>query len=203
MAWRGLFLAGGLLIAIGGPMHPMGPMVEMLAHPDWLMAHALVTAGFTAMLAGLMVFAREARHPAQVVRWTRYLLMATVVQTVDYVIHTAAMVDAGHLAAGHSTPVLTTHMMLSVIAYPLFGAALIGFILAVTRARAIGSKWIAWLGLLGAAGHGLSTPMTAMFGDPMRVLFPMTMGIALWLIFAAVWPTFALRASVGKPATQA
>ena len=204
MMWRGLFLAGGVLILIGGPMHPGGTMAEMLAHPDWLMAHVLVTAGFAAMLGGLILFGRQAGLTARLRKVTRYAAIATALQTFEGVMHTASMVDAGHLVAGHSTPVLTTHLFLAVTLYPIFAAGMIAFILAGMRDGAVGSRWIAWPGILGAAAHGLSAPLAVGLGmEGARILFPMIVGLALWFVLAAVIPTSALRASVGKPAGAA
>lgn len=201
MMWRGLFLAGGALILIGGPRHPGGTMAEMLAHPDWLMAHVLVTGGFAAMLGGLLLFGRQAGLTERLRKVTRYAAIATALQTFEGVMHTASMADAGHLVAGHSTPILTTHLVLAVILYPVFAAGMIAFILAGVRERAVGSRWIAWLGILGAAAHGLSAPLAvglAMEGA--RILFPMIIGLALWFVLAAVIPT---RAGAKAPAYSA
>ena len=207
MAWRVLFFLGGVLILTGGPRHPRGTMVQMLAHPDWLMAHVLVTLGFGAMLAGLVLFGRQrAAAGPLLARWTRIAIVLTALQTFEAVMHTVSMVDAEALAAGASTPVLTTHLTLAVIIYPLFAIAAIGFIIAAMRERAAGSPWIAWLGILGAAAHGLSAPLVIALGIPgAGILFPMVMGLALWLVLAAIWPSSALRPSEGKPrvATQA
>src|SRR6188508_2281002 len=120
MAWRLLFAAAAVLMLAGGPRHPGGSMLEMLEHHDWFMAHALVTLGYGAMVAGLVVFSRTDANTPALRRWTRLAIVATALQTVEMVVHTAAMVDAPHLAAGHSTPVLTTHLAMSMLFYPLF-----------------------------------------------------------------------------------
>ena len=123
--WRLFVFLGGLLICIGGPMHPGGSMAEMLAHPSWVPGHTLVTLGFAALLAGLVMLARAGTVPQPTRRWLRFAVVGTALQTVEMVLHTAAVVDHGNLVAGRGTPVLSTHLALAVVFYPLFGAAII------------------------------------------------------------------------------
>jgi hypothetical protein len=40
--WRMFFALSGAGILAGGPLHPVGTMADMLAHPDWFSAHALM-----------------------------------------------------------------------------------------------------------------------------------------------------------------
>jgi hypothetical protein len=186
MAWRSLFAVAGVVIFIGGPMHPAGTMEEMLAHEDWFMAHALMTLAFGVMAAGLACFAREAAAP-RLARWTRYAIIGTVVQTLEMAVHTAASVDHANLVAGAATPVLTTHMWMAVFLSPLFGISVAGFIIAGVRDGAVGSRWIAWLGVIGVFAYGLGPAMTVGVGEGWRWLFPAIMGLSIWLMLAAVW----------------
>ena len=188
-SWRAAFLAGGALIIVGGWNHPRGAMVDMLAHHDWLWSHVLFTLGVVALLAGLVAFRRTAVMGPSLSRWTRYAIWLTALQTFEAVMHTVAMVDAANLAAGRSTPVLMAHLWLAIAIYPIFGAAIIGFIVAAMRECAAGSPWIGWLGILGAAAHGLSAPLTLILEIPWApILFPMVMLLALWMVLVAVWP---------------
>jgi hypothetical protein len=179
-------------------------MLEMLMHHDWFMAHALVTLGYGAMLAGLVAFSRtEANSPA-LTRWTRFAIVGAALQTVEMVVHTAAMVDAGHLAAGHATPVLSTHLAMSIVFYPLFGIATAAFFIKGMRARAIGSPWFVWIGVIGTVANGIAPILVGLFGwMEARILFAFMIGIAIWLLLAAVWPVSAVRAIAVRPATQA
>lgn len=189
-AWRVLFALSGLLILAGGPRHPLGTMAEMLAHPDWVPSHALMLAGFTAMTAGLWRLRAASVLPSRSHWWSTLALAGAGLQTLEMLLHTLAYVDHGHLVAGQSTPILSTHLFLSVTMYPVFAVTLIGFILASVRDRAIGSPWIAWIGIIGAAGHGLSAPLVVGLGMvAARVLFPLLVGVGVWLLLAAVWPT--------------
>ena len=203
MAWRLWFAAAAVLMLAGGPRHPGGTMLEMLTHPDWFIAHFLVTLGYGAMLAGLFAFSRTEANTPGMQRWTRIAIAGTALMTLEMVMHTAAMIDAEHLAAGHSTPVLTTHLVMAVVFYPLFGLASAAFFIQGMRERAIGSPWIVWIGVIATLANGIAPVLVGGFGlMQFRVLFIFMIGVAVWLLLAAIWPTYALRASVGKPTTQ-
>ena len=202
MMWRILFVVAGMLLLAGGPRHPGGSMLEMLRHHDWFMAHALVTLGYATMAAGLVAFSRTvANTPMK--RWTWFAIGATALQTVEMAVHTAAMVDAGNLAAGHATPVLTTHLTMSMVFYPLFGLATAAFFIKGMRERAIGSPWIVWIGVIGTVANGIAPILVGLFGwTEARILFAFMVGIAVWLLLAAVWPASARRALADRSVLQ-
>jgi hypothetical protein len=187
--WRVPLLLAGLIILVGAPRHPRGTMTEMLAHPDWVLAHTLVLIGCVVLLAALVMLHRGGAQPARTAWWLRFAIVATAMQALEMAVHTAAVVDSGHLAAGRATPVLSTHLALSVVIYPLFGAAIVGLILATARERSVGSRWIAWLGVIGATAHGLAAPLVVLSGDTrFAILFPGIALLALWIVLAALWP---------------
>lgn len=198
--WRMGFLAGGVLILIGGPRHPRGSMLEMLSHPDWFMAHALVALGYAALLAGLVLFARSAANVPALRRWTTLAIAGTGLMTLEMAVHTAAMVDAGHLAAGHATPVLTTHLAMSVLFYPAFAITSALFMMAAARQRAIGSPAFAWVGVIGTLANGMAPILVGVFGlMQARILFIFVLGVALWMVLAALWPSRAAARAVTAP----
>jgi hypothetical protein len=187
-AWRVCFVLGAVLISIGGPQHPRGTMVEMLHDPKWVSSHAWILAGFAAVLIGLWLFG-QAPQPERTRRWVRLALIGTVLQTLEMAVHMMSSVDHANLVAGRSTPVLWTHLVMAVVIYPLFAASMIGLMLTAARERTMGSRWVAWIGILGALGHGLSAPLVVALNLAWaRMLFPMIMLYALWLLLAAVWP---------------
>jgi hypothetical protein len=148
-------------------------------------------------VAGLVLYRRAAAPlPERTSRWLRLALYGTVLQAIEVVFHTVSVVDGQHLAAGHSTPVLTIHLVLAVILYPVFATTFLGVIVATSRDRTLGSPWIAWLGILGAAAHGLSAPLVVglRIGQA-GILFPMLLFLAIWLALAAVWPRRASMAT--------
>ena len=194
--WRPLFILAALLILVGGPQHPGGTDEEMLGHPGWVRAHAIITAGFVALLIGLVQFARGRSLPDRSRKWLRFAVAGTALQIVEMVFHTAAAIDHANLVAGRATPIFTTHQWLAVVLYPIFGLTMIGFVLAVTRDEILGSRWIAWLGVLGALAHGLAPPLVVALGIAQAdVLFPLLLLLALWLLFAAFLPTRAEHAA--------
>jgi hypothetical protein len=187
--WRPAFILAGALILIGGPRHPGGTMAEMLGDPNWTLAHVLMLGGFVALALGLIALGPESRLPVPVRRARRWALIGAGVQIVEMVLHTLASVDHANLMAGRATPILSTHLLLAVVAYPIFGAAMIVFIVVATRERTLGSPFIAWLGVIGAIGHGLAPPLTMLTTLPWaRRLFPLLVLLALWAILAALWP---------------
>lgn len=187
--WRRFLAVGGAIIFIAGPFHPAGTIAEMLGHPNWLPMHSAMLVGFILLLIGLIVLNRSAAHPPRTARWLKLAIAATALQCIETSIHTLAYFDHAHLAEGQATPILTTHLWMSVVLFPLVGAAMIGLIVAGVRDRTLGSRGIAWLGILGATAHGLSAPLVVGFGIlEAAVLFPMLMALALWAVLAAVWP---------------
>jgi hypothetical protein len=164
-------------------------MAEMLAHPKWVLSHLLVLAGFVVLLVGLLLYQQTTSLPSRTQRWLRFAIIGTALQVIEMVFHTAAVVDHDHLVAGHATPVLTTHLWLAIIFYPIFGLTLAGFIIAGMCDRVLGSPWIAWLGLVGVLAHGVAPCSLSLLNiEGARILFPFIMGFALWLILAGLWP---------------
>ena len=195
--WRPcLLLAGGFILA-GGPLHPRGDMAQMLGHPDWVLSHVLVTAGFVALLGGLVLYRRVPALPPRSRSWTRWAIWATALQLVEMVLHTASVVDHHNLVTGQPTPVLGAHLAMAVVAYPLFGIAAALWIVVTARARALASPWVVPLGVIGALAHGAAPVLVVTFGVPQaRILFPMVMLLALWLVIAALVP---LRGELRQP----
>lgn len=199
-AWRPLFILSAVLILIGGPQHPQGTMEQMLAHPQWVPSHLFLLGGFVAMLVALVLFQRDSL-PDRTRRWARLAAIGAALESGEMAFHTAASVDHASLMAGHATPILTTHLWFSVVVYPVFGVMMIGLIITGMRDRVLGSPWIAWLGILGAAAHGLAAPLVVALDVPYaRILFPFLMFLALWMVLAAAWPA---RAAAGRSLDRA
>ncbi len=90
-------------------------------------------------------------------------MIGTALQVIEMVMHTVSVVDHANLVAGRATPVLTTHLGLAVVFYPIFAVTIVGLILAGMRDRSLGSPWIGWLGILGVAAHGAAAPLVILF----------------------------------------
>ena len=76
-------------------------------------------------------------------RWLLLAIVTTALEAVEMGVHTVAYVDVDALALGHSTPVLTTHLWLATLIYPLFAVSLMGLIGLGQRGNSLGSRWIA------------------------------------------------------------
>jgi hypothetical protein len=123
-------------------------------------------------------------------RWLGFGILVTALEVIEMAVHTVAYVDGHALAAGHSTPVLTTHLWLATLIYPIFGVVMLGMISAAQRDRALGSPWFNWIGAIGAVAHGIVMPLLSFFEFmPARVLFPIAaLTLSLWFVLAGVWP---------------
>lgn len=196
--WRPAFILSALLLMVGGPQHPEGTMVEMLAHPTWVQAHGLMLAGFVFLFVGLLLFRTNPSLPDRTQRWARYALVGTALQVVEMVLHTAAVVDHANLAAGDPPPVLTTHLVASLIFYPVFSATVVGLIVVAARDGVLGSPWISWVGVVGLAANGIAPALVASGFDDARFLFRLLMLFAVWLVLSSVW---GLRRAAERGAT--
>jgi hypothetical protein len=160
----------------------------MLAAPSWRSGHLLAFGGFVAMTAGVWMWSRHAPRAVRTV--TLIALAASALQSLEMFIHAMADVDLASLRTGASTPVLSTHMAMTAVIYPIFGLSIIAFIVATARNTLLGSKWIAWIGIAGAAMHGAAGLLVVAFEiEWARELFPGIVLLALWLILAGLWPT--------------
>jgi hypothetical protein len=194
--WRLCFILSALFLMAGGPQHPGGTMAEMLADRRWVPAHSLLLAGFITLVAGLLLYSRTTL-PERTRRWLRFAVFGTILQVVEMAFHTAAVVDHDHLVAGSGTPVLTTHLWLAVFFYPIFGVTFAGFMIAGMRDRVLGSPWIGWLGIVGLLANGAAPPLVVLLKvEGARILFPLLLCFALWLILAGLWP-IRVRANQG------
>lgn len=186
--WRGAFIASGVLIGWGGSMHPGGTMEQMLADPAWLPGHLMIFGGFVAL--GLGMWGLRRRSPQAMSRTVTLALAATALQALEMFLHSIAYVDLEQLRAGASTPVLTAHLTLTPIAYPIFAIAISLYIVSAARHKVVGSHWIAWLGVAGVVMQGVAGFLVPLFGVGWaRSLFAGVVLFALWEILAAVWPT--------------
>jgi hypothetical protein len=88
--WRPLFVLFAVLVAVGGPRHPRGSPVQMLADPAWISSHLFVLLGFVALLGGLIVAGVQDRTLGSV--WTAW---AGILGALLYGV--APLLEAAHL----------------------------------------------------------------------------------------------------------
>ena len=194
--WRALFVGGGLLYFVGGFNHPRGVMSDMLVDPAWIPAHSAVLVGLILMTIGLISFRRSTRTSARMDTWLFYTIVLSVLEVFEMGLHTMAFVDAPALASGYlmdgmSTPVLTLHIWLGTLFHTPFSIALIVLIWIGQREQALGSPWISWLGIIGAAAHGSVMWLVVVLQmGAAGILFPIgALAMSLWFVLAGAWPT--------------
>ncbi len=187
--WRPLFVIAGIVYLGGGFQHPRGTMVDMLHDPVWFRAHSTVFIGLALLAVGLLLFRKATPASGSSDRWVLFAIVATVLEAIEMAVHTFAYVDGAALASGHATPVLTTHMLLATIIYPIFAIAIIGLIRAGRRDGVLGSPWIGWIGMLGAAAHGVVMFLMIMEVSWGAILFPIAViTLSIWFVLAGLWP---------------
>ena len=149
--------------------------------------HSLLLAGFVALLAGLLLYGRTSL-PERSRRWLHFAIIGTTLQTIQMAFHTAAMVDHDHLVSGSEHPFCDASLACDIFS-PIFGLTFGGFLIAGMRDRVLGSVWIGWLGLAGLVAIGLAPPLVVLLNiEGARILFPLLLLFALWLILAGLWP---------------
>lgn len=197
-SWRPFLLAAGVLMIAGSATHPRDPsMQQMLMNPVWVPSHALMLAGYVSLLASLVLLHRSGGG-RPMGRWMQIALAGTALQTLEAFFHLIAVVDAGRMQAGHATPVFTAHMVLGALGYPIFALVAIALVIAGARTRALGSWWIAPLGMLGALLPGLAGVLVIWMGATgVGALFAGIAIFGLWEIVAALLP---VRVAAGSPA---
>lgn len=195
--WRALFVVGGLFYFVGAFFHPRGmSMSEMLVDAAWVPSHSAVLVGFILITLGLAHFRHTVPVSSAMNRWLTATFVLAIFQIIEMGLHTLAYVDAGALShgdfhGGMSTPVLTTHIWLSTLAFTPFAVAFLGLIWRGMKERVLGSSWILWLGVIGALAYGSVMWFVLIFEVPgSGILFPIAhLAVPLWFILAGLWPS--------------
>lgn len=188
--WRALFAVGGVVMAVGGPLHPRdATMQAMLVNPDWFPSHLAQLIGFALMTLGLMRFRRVVPLSPPVRRWSGLAAIGLALQTVEMGFHLASMVDADRLAAGAATPVLSTHIVLAVTIYPLLAVLMGGFVIVAGRTRELGTPWLAPLAILGLVAQAVAVLLVVGLDmQAARIGFPMVIAFAIWTVVVSLLP---------------
>lgn len=196
--WRAAFLLSGTAMMMGGPRHPSPhtdlPFREslghMLANPEWTPSHLLILSSFLLLFLGLALWRGRTELSGSAAGWARFALVAAGVACVEMTVHAAAVLDLERLRAGAATPILTTHLWLTLVANPLLGVALGGLALHGARLGRLGSWWIAWMAVLGGLAFGAAGVYVILTHDQ-RVSPLFAIGsslLAFWMMFTALWP---------------
>ncbi len=130
-AWRPVLVVSGLLLFIGGGMHPSAPeglsfrdnLAAMMEDDAWVPGHALMAVSSALLVVGLMMIRRRNSWP-EAAKVLPVAVAAAAFNTFELILHTASVVDKEELAAGESPLIAMAHLTAAVIGYPLFGIAI-------------------------------------------------------------------------------
>lgn len=192
LASRVAFVGSGATMMIGAPHHPSSDanhslrheLATMTAHEDWVFAHSFVVASMALFATGLWLAHRSRTWAESTHRALRLAAVALSIYVVETVFHLASKVDSQALADGDGAPVAFTHMALAAVLYPVSGAAIAFLGWKVFTAYPWGRRPIAALAMIGGVMHGLSVPLTLIFGD--TEFTPLFAGAAMILAVFAI-----------------
>ena len=203
--WPAVLLgAGGLVMAVGGSLHPhdaeetlTDTLVGLLSSPAWGISHLLILAGVVLVVAGLAGARQERLFPDQVRVWLTVAIVCWTVAVVELVSHLLAGSEHRALEAGGATPMLTTHLTLSVVTEPLLGLSTAALAVAVARAARTVPAWLlAVVGVVDGLVFGAAGPLVAVTQNPtFTALFSADALVSVWLVGTALRHLLAHRAA--------
>ena len=150
--WRVALVLSGIAMLIGAPRHPESEasdglrdeLATMTADPDWVLAHVFVVASTLLLAVGLAAAYRTRAWPSRTRRALGVAAVVVSLYTVEAVFHLAAAVDSQALQHGDFAPVAFTHILLSVVLYPLTGVAVFALALSSSRPGEGPGSWPRW-----------------------------------------------------------
>jgi hypothetical protein len=199
----GLLGVGGLVMAVGGSLHPhdaketlTDTLVGLLSSPVWGMSHVLIIVGVALVVMGLAGARQERLFPVSVRPWLTVAIVCWAISVIELVPHLLAGSEHHALEAGESTPMLTAHLTLSVVTGPLLGLSVAALAVAVARAARTVPAWLlAVVGVVGGLVFGAAAPVVAVTQDPaFTALFSADALVSVWLVGTALRLLLAQRA---------
>lgn len=171
--WRVALIAGGVLMLVGGPMHPDSPaelplrdeLASMMDDDAWVPAHAVLLLATVLFTFGLWRVRRVREWPERAGGALRVAAVAFALYTVEAFVHLVAFVDVDRLRAGEFAPVAYTHLALSTVLYPLSGIALAYLAWRLLPTWSMPQRAFAVAGILGGLLHAVSVPTTMLLRD--------------------------------------
>jgi len=203
--WPWALAAGGVLFLIGGPLHPSSDSslpesqatAEFIGAATWVPSHALILLAAVGYLIGLFGLARSPMPLSTAARRSaRVAAAGGVLLAVESIFHLGAFLDEDAALAGNATPILSTHLALSLVVYPIFTFAVAA--LAVLSRDALTHPVVGIIGAIGAIAFGLAPALVGAAGiETLAVLFPIG-GVIMALWFTVVGVTALIRGSARR-----
>lgn len=197
--WPWAMIASAVTFVVGGLLHPDGDpslpeaagLAAWIGDALWVPSHALILVGAILLVPGLLGLLGA--HPglstgARRAGWAA--VAGAVLWAIESVPHLGAAAETAAAAAGEPTPILMTHQVLSLLAYPLVGLSTAA--LAVLGGRALAHPAFAVLAVVGGVAWSIAPWSVGPLGlEQLAFLFPVGILMAVW--FAAVGITDVTR----------
>ncbi len=189
------FVAGGLLMAVGGQLHPIGSgdtveghLLSMFDNPVWPLSHAISLVGAVLAALGLWLAWRGRTLGRIPRRGLGLVVLAWAFGAAEQVPHLLASGEAHALAHHEGTPLLDVHLAMQLVATPVVGLSGAALAVAVARAAATWpARLLAVPAVVGGVAYAFSAPLVVLTGDTrFTLLFPFQAGLALWLLGTGV-----------------
>ncbi|MEP6650545.1 MAG: hypothetical protein ABJA74_11645 [Lapillicoccus sp.] len=135
--------------------------------------------------------------PDRVRGWLTAAIVCWSVAVVELVLHLLAGSEHHALEAGEPTPMLTTHLTLSVVTSPLLGLSTALLAVAVARTAGTVPAWLpAVAGVAGGLAFAAAAPLVTVTQDPrFSALFSGDALLSVWLVEMALRLLLAHRAA--------
>ncbi len=191
---------GGLLLAVGGNLHPDGSgatieehLAEMYASPLWVPAHTLALIGLVVIAVALTALLRisPAIHNAAKIRpFVIAAAIGAVIAGIEFVPHLASSSELDAMHHGGATPLTDLHGVLGIVSTPALGLTFTALAIAVaaTRQRLRALWWLVAIpAVLGGIAYAVAGPLIKLSGNPaVSPLFIGVAGTSLWIVFAGI-----------------
>ncbi|OWY59546.1 hypothetical protein B7486_73995, partial [cyanobacterium TDX16] len=173
LRWRISFIVGGVLMALGGPMHPdadskdslRDELATMTSSSSWVLSHTLIALGTTLLAVGLWSAYRNRCWPVSLRRALHVVAITMSLYVVETVFHLASVIDSDALADGGAAPIAFTHIGLALVLYPVSGLTFAWLGVRLFGAVGVPEKVFGVIGVLAGLLHATSVPLTIVFPD--------------------------------------
>lgn len=186
-------LASVVTFVIGGSLHPAqdptlpeaAGLAAWIGDAQWVPSHALLLVAAILLVPGLLGLLAARPWLSTAARRAGWVaVVAAALWALEGVPHLAAASESAAAAAGQPTPILFSHMVLSLFAYPLIGLSVAA--LAVLGGRRLAHPAFAVAAVVGGVAWAAAPWAVGPLGiEGAGVLFPVG-GNLMVLWFAAV-----------------
>lgn len=205
--WPFALIVGAVALLIGGLLHPEedpalsghAATAAWIGDPLWVPSHSLILLSSVLFALGLFGLLRARPDLPATTRRAGWVAVAgAVLSVVENVPHLAATFESDAAAAGHATPFLNAHMVLALLAFPLFGCSVAA--LAVLGGRQLAHPVVAAGAVVGGICWSLGPWAVGPLGiESLDVLFIVGMLMALWFAVVGVRAVLVKGPKAGQP----